>query len=193
MKSRITQLGVPYVVFSISIIALNLLILDIFIIRYFFQIPTGVLGTTTATVRTQACPQACIDTFQTYASGYTSSAKEHYVTLGTGSGYAGDWSDVTGIEATIDTTQYRKIKTATFEATAGIPSGSGTVSLRLFNATDKHPVWYSDVSMSGSGPVALTSQPITLDAGKKLYKVQIKTQLQYPASVLQARIHVITY
>lgn len=174
------------------LITVNVVILDLILLRSLFQTNPNVLGVNTKNTD-QACPQSCITKFKEYATTNNSGAKEQYVSLGTGSGYSSDWIDLVGIEATIDTTQYRKIKSVTFDATVSPQTGNGTVWVRLFNATDKHPVWYSDVSMSGAGPVLLTSKPITLDEGKKLYKVQVKTQLSYPVSVLQSRIHIITY
>lgn len=174
------------------IIIVNIIILDLILLRSLFQTNPNVLGVNTK-ITDQACPQSCITKFKEYAVTTSSGAKEQYISLGTGSGYSSDWIDLAGIEATIDTTQYRKIKTVTFDATVSPQTGNGIVWVRLFNATDKHPVWYSDLSMSGAGPVVLTSKPITLDEGKKLYKVQIKTQLSYPVSVLQSRIHILTY
>lgn len=174
------------------LITINIVIFDLIVLRSFFQTNPNVLGVNTK-ITDQSCPQSCITKFKEYAATNSSGAKEQYVSLGTGSGYSSDWIDLAGIEATIDTTQYRKIKSVTFDATVSPQTGNGTVWVRLFNATDKHPVWYSEVNMSGAGPVVLTSKPITLDEGKKLYKVQVKTQLSYPVSVLQSRIYIFTY
>ena len=79
-----------------------------------------------------------------------------------------------------------------FEVTVAVPTGNEKIWVRLTNSTDGRQVWGCDVSMEGSGPTALISQPVTLDSGNKLYKVQMKTQLQYPANIQQARVHITT-
>lgn len=121
------------------------------------------------------------------------SAKEFFVPLGSGSNATDDWADVAGVQAYIDSTQYSAVKSVMFEASVSIPTGNQTAYVRLYNATDKHPVWFSDVSMEGGTPQALFSKPITLDSGNKLYKVQMKTSLKYTANLTQARVHITTY
>jgi hypothetical protein len=128
-----------------------------------------------------------------YVSGNSvSPVKEFYIPLGTGMSAAADWTDVVGVEGYIDTTQYAPLKTVVFETTLRIPTGNQTAWGRLYNVTDKHPVWFSDVAIVGGGAQLVTSVPITLDSGNKLYRVQIKTQLQSPTYVDQARIHITT-
>jgi hypothetical protein len=119
--------------------------------------------------------------------------KELYIPLGTGTNTSTDWADVKGVAAYIDTRLYNKIKKVTFEVSLSVPSGSQTTYVRLFNTTDKHPVWYSEMTMSGSGPELFTSPAVTLDSGNKLYQVQMKSQLGATTNVLQARVHILTY
>jgi len=119
--------------------------------------------------------------------------KEYFVTFGPGSSIANDWTDVTGLQAYVDSTQYGRIKSVVFEANVFIPTGNETAYVRLFNATDKHPVWFSEVSLSGGQPQLLISQPITLDPGNKLYQVQMKTSLKYQANLAQSRLHISVY
>lgn len=121
----------------------------------------------------------------------TSLVKEFFVPLGTGSNSTDDWQDVGGIKATLDPANFGGIKTVTFEASVRIPTGNETAYVRLYNATDKHPVWSSDVSLDGGTPQLLISKPITLDSGNKTYQVQMKTSLKYPAYLDQARLHII--
>lgn len=122
----------------------------------------------------------------------TSLVKEFFVPLGTGSSSSDDWQDVGGLKATLDPANYGSIKTVTFEATIRIPTGNEIAYVRLYNATDKHPVWFSDVSLEGGTPQLLISNPITLDSGNKTYQVQMKTSLKYPAFLDQARLHILT-
>ena len=74
-----------------------------------------------------------------------------------------------------------------------IPTGNEVAYARLFNVTDKHPVWFSEVSLEGGTPQLLISQPVAFDSGRKLYQVQMKTSLKYTAILDQARLHITTY
>lgn len=121
----------------------------------------------------------------------SSSVKEFYITFGGGSNSTDDWTDVAGLQVQVDSSKYGNIKSVVFEATINIPTGNQIAYVRLFNVTDKHPVWFSDVSIDGGGTKLLVSKPITLDSGNKLYQVQMKTSLKYQANLIQTRLHVI--
>lgn len=164
------------------------MVIDTLILKQMF-FSGNVLGTTTS----DTCPNACIARINQMAGKSSSaSAKEYYVPLGSGANSTDSWTDVAGASAYIDTTAYNKIKIATFEATVNVPSGSQKVWVRLYNSTDKHPVWYSEVSTDNSGPIVLTSPTITLDSGNKLYQVQMKSQLKGLTNLTQSRIHITT-
>lgn len=119
-------------------------------------------------------------------------SEEYYITLGTGTSSSDTWSDVGGVSAYVDSSKYKNIKTVTFEASVVIPTGNQTAYVQLYNATAKHPVWFSQVSLQGGQPQLLISKPITLDPGSNLYQVQMMTQLKYPAVLTQSRIHIVT-
>lgn len=155
------------------------------------------------------CPKACIDEIKTAtgllqttkptakiteATSQTASTqsniKEFYIPFGIGSSAAEDWTDIAGMQASIDSTKYPSIKSVVFEATIRIPTGNQVAFVRLYNATDKHPVWFSDVSVEGGTTQLVTSKPITLDSGNKVYQVQMKTSLKYQAFLDQARLHI---
>ena len=119
--------------------------------------------------------------------------KEAYIPLGTGVNTATDWVDVKGAAAYVNTGSYGAMKKVTFEASIGVPSGNQSAYVRLYNATDKHPVWYSEMTMAGAGPELLISSPVTLDSGNKLYQVQMKSQLGSATNLLQARLHILLY
>ncbi|OGG34753.1 hypothetical protein A2363_03285 [Candidatus Gottesmanbacteria bacterium RIFOXYB1_FULL_47_11] len=180
--------------FILVFIVCNLLLLDYVIVRTFIR-ESFVLGDATMAAVATQCPAGCLTAINklagTTAGGST--AKEYYIPLGTGTNATSEWVDVVGASAYVDTAQYPRIKKVIFEATVAVPTGNQTVYVRLFNATDKHPVWFSEVSMNTTGPSALTSSPITLDKGNKLYQVQMKTQLKFTANLSQARIHITTY
>lgn len=123
----------------------------------------------------------------------TSVTKEYFIPLGSGSLASKDWTDVSGVQVVIDSLRYGNIKSVVFEPSVHIPTGNETAYIRLYNVTDKHPVWFSEVSIDGGTPQLLFSQPITLDSGVKTYQVQMKTSLNYPAVIDQARIHILSY
>jgi len=168
-KKTISVTNTPLLVFLLvfGLIALMFLLLR--------QTKPNVLGTTDIAV----------------ASVSTTNNKEFYVPLGTGTITSTDWTDVKGAAAYVDTRLYGKFKKVTFEASVSVPSG--TASVRLFNATDKHPVWYSEMTLANAGPELLTSSGTTLDGGNKLYQVQMKSQLGATTNLLQSRVHIITY
>lgn len=171
-------------------LVLNILILDGVVIWKLTQ-DGAVLGTTT----NDSCPAACVTRINQIAGKTTTSTnvKEYFVPLGSGTNATDDWADIQGVSAQVDTAAYGKIKKVTFEATVAQPVSSQKVWVRLFNATDKHPVWYSEVVTDSAGPILLISPAITLDAGNKLYQVQMKTQLKGVTSLTQSRLHITTY
>ncbi len=171
-------------------LVINTLILD-GIILYQLADNRSVLGTSTS----DTCPSACIARInQAVKSNATSnSVKEYFVPLGSGTNVTDDWADVSGASAYIDTAAYGKMKKVTLEATLSQSVSSQKIWVRLYNTTDKHPVWYSEISTDNAGPTLLTSSPISLDKGNKLYQVQMKTQLKGVTNLTQSRIHITTY
>ena len=119
------------------------------------------------------------------------SVNDYFIPCGSGTNQTSDWADVPGTVAAIDFGRYQTIKEIRFEASVYLPASSQIVSVRLYNKTDKHPVWYSEVKTDGNATASLTSSPIIYDKGEKLYQVQMKNQLEAPANLVQARIHVI--
>lgn len=158
----------------------------------------------------QLCPQACISQIYEATASVkivqqpisapevtptpesSTTVKEFFIPFGSGSSSAGDWEDIAGIQTTINTDNFPELKSVTFEATFRIPTGNEIAYIRLYNATDKHPVWTSEMSLEGGGTKLLT-KPITLDSGSKTYQVQMKTSLKFLAIFDQARLHIITY
>jgi hypothetical protein len=177
-----------------------------------FESITNQAPTVLATPNSNICPQSCvtqinqalasnkpvvlsptatpISTVSPLSQTTTSSVKEYYVPFGSGSGSSSDWQDVPGLSAGVDSSAYGNIKSVVFEASLHIPTGNETAGVRLYNATDNHPVWNSELDFNGnSNSVLLVSSNLTLDSGNKVYKVQIKTQLQYQAILDQSRLH----
>lgn len=194
-----------------SLVLLNLLFLDFVI---FDKAPTQIIEKNVPIpVVSNTCPASCLAEISqatasvkltvkttatptkispTTTSASSSLVKEFFVPFGSGSNSSDDWQDVAGLKASLDASNYGSIKTVTFEASVRIPTGNETAYVRLYNATDKHPVWFSDVSLEGGTPALLVSKPITLDSGNKTYQIQMKTSLKYPAFLDQSRLHIIT-
>jgi hypothetical protein len=120
-----------------------------------------------------------------------SEPREYLLTLGTGSVDTLDWSDVPGVEIMIDTSKYPPIKQAYFETYMSIPIAGGFAHAKLVNVTDKHDVWFSEVSMEAD-KIVRQEVPITLTSGEKRYKVMMKSTLERDALLHNARIKLIT-
>ena len=129
----------------------------------------------------------------TVSNQNSSSVQEFFVPLGSGSITASDWTDVTGVKAEVDSTKYGSIQRVLFEASVHVPNANQIVEVRLYNETDKYIVGNSDFLYSSGTSQNLRIAEIQLGQGSKIYKVQMKTQLQYNAILDQARIHITTY
>jgi len=196
--------------FFFLLIIVNILYLDIL----FFRTKETITSLKNEITRYQSsidessCPSTCVSkidaSLETYkklinerpmytgVSVSQTGNKEAFITFGSGTNATDDWTDVAGLQSYIDTQNYPSIKSVVFEASLYIPTGNETAFVRLYNMTDKHPVWNSELSLEGGVAKLLTSPSITLDPGKKLYQVQMKTSLKYPAQVTQSRIRITT-
>lgn len=205
------------IIFSLFILLLiNALVLDVKLLERKKETPLKPLTdiSTSPKDSTQiangTCPPACKELFTSLApkpttvSLATPSAtptlqtvtardiyREIYIPLGSSSTKATNWTDAAGTEAYIDTNNFSAVKSAIFEASLRIPTANGKVYARLYNVTDQHPVWFSDVSTISSTGVLLNSNSITLDQGNKLYRVQLKTDLGYDTYLDFARIKIV--
>lgn len=190
MSWRMFFIRVVEIVFII-----NLAILDLLVMRSF---PNLTASSTTAPI-TQThilltptpianLPTGKPTTIPTVVNQVTG-VKEVYVPLGTGETTASSWTNVPGVIAYVDMSKYSSIKQVVFEANINVPTANQTVWIQLYNMTAQHPVWNSQMSMTGITQY-IVSPPITLDPGNNLYQVQMYTQLQYPAQLTSARIHI---
>lgn len=118
----------------------------------------------------------------------TVKAQELFIPLSGGSTQNDQWEDVSGTDVTIDTASYSSIKQAYFEASLSVPTKNGIVYARLFNVTDKHPVWFSEIGTGNEQSTLIRSAPIQLDKGNKTYRVQMRTTLRYVSLMSSGRI-----
>lgn len=119
--------------------------------------------------------------------------REFFVPLGTGTSSSDSWTDVPGAQAMIDSGQYSGIKSVAFEAAVHVPDHNEGVWVRLYNSTDNYSIGGSELYYTdGNASTLLSTGAISLGSGNKLYKVQMKTQLKFPANLTNARIHILT-
>ncbi|MCL4338298.1 hypothetical protein M1271_01260 [Patescibacteria group bacterium] len=205
----------------IILIAINLFILDLKIFSggsglQFSDIaavatpsPSRLIPLPASPFTNNLCPASCISLITQATSGGTlnigspsesgitlqtnsSTPHETYIPLGSGTTSKSDWDDLTATETVIDTTNFGNIKEAYFTASLSNPTQNGQVEAQLFDVTDKHPVWGSDVVMNGPSSQTVTSGKITLDPGNKLYRVQLKSSLSVPVSLVNGKIRIIS-
>lgn len=196
--------------FLLLLVCANILLLDI----VFFspkdeksnEVNEKNVGTTTQ-VRDSECSLGCVkkinETISTLLSEKiivtpspivllprAASIKEIIVPIGTGLTRSSEWEDLPGADVYIDTSNYPPIRKAIFEIYLNITTGQGQMNAKLFNVTDKHDVWFSEVSVDGGG-VAKREAEVTLEKGNKLYRVMAKSTLNAEAVVQNARIRLL--
>jgi len=150
--------------------------------------PSPITQPTRQTTLSPATPSKTQPPAQTFVPR---TVKDYYISLGSGASDANTWTDVPGVQAVIDFGQYPHVKEIHFEISLYIPTANEWVSVRLYNETDKHPVWNSQVTTDPATTAYLTSPALSYDTGAKLYQVQMETQLQAPTTLVQSRIHII--
>lgn len=196
------------------LLTVNIVMLDLVIFFGRTTFPSEVAATTvrvTATpTQAESCPSSCEARIDTLArridalpvsetlKGASSlpqinkSVKENYISLGSGTTKNNIWEDIAGAEAVINTANYPGITSVTFEVFLKIPTANGKVFAKLYNVTDKHDVWFSEVNSEGP-TLTKKEATITLDPGAKTYRVMGLSTLKYDANVENARIRIVTY
>ena len=199
LRSDERKYKLTFVVFGIFIVILiaNLVWVNTLVLQSRYSAASTVIATTAAPAQV-VTPRPCTDCLtptplatQTPSNIIASVvAKDYFIPFGSGAGQSGEWEDLAGMVASVDLGQYQGVKNILFEASVSMPTANQHVTLRLYNKTDQHPVWNSEITMNNAYSY-LVSAPITYDTGVKLYQVQLKTQLQFTTSISQARMHVI--
>ena len=117
--------------------------------------------------------------------------KELFIPIGSGFTKSNSYEDLAGLEVTIDTSKYSAIDSIVFEASLWVEDGNGKMYAQLYNWTDKHPVWLSEITTVSAKGILTTSQKINLEKGSRVYKIQAKTDLSnFAAHVENARIKI---
>lgn len=207
------------IIFLLTLITFNLFILDLKVFTPSSAIqlsditsvstvnPTPTNNPNAILPQNLLCPNSCLTAIQqatessrvgsnsqsTIANPQsTTITRESYIPLGSGSTSKSDWEDLTATETILNPANYGRIKEAYFIASLTNPTQNGQIEAQLYNVTDKHLVWGSLVIMNGPPSQTITSDKIVLDTGTKLYRVQLKSSLQFPSSLNNAKIRIIS-
>lgn len=197
--SRLVEGGILTIIFFLVV---NVIFLNIFFISEHSKKSAAVTTTpyeTTQSVCDDVCKQEITDKILLITSPAekeiqtveSRKAQEFIIPLGSGSTSSNEYVPIPGAEAYIDTSLYQNIKKVIFETYTSIPTANGEVYVKLYNSTDKHDVWYSERS-SQTEVVVMKEGEISLDKGKKLYRVMLKSTMAYEARLQNARIRIIT-
>jgi hypothetical protein len=114
-----------------------------------------------------------------------------FIPIGSGSTTSNSYANLSGVQVTIDSSKYSSIASIYFEANLSVTGGNGMTYAQLYDSTQNHPVWFSQISSNSPSGALITSPSINLDPGVNTYVVQAYTTLnQYPANVSTARIQI---
>ncbi len=211
--SRIAKIGL--IASFLLLLTVNIVMLDLVVFFGRTGEPsevavTSVRVTEAPTPSDDACSPSCeakidelnqrIDALSATASPQSSAlispisqaAKEYYISLGSGTTKSNAWQDISGAEVAIDTANYPAIKSVTFEVFLAIPTANGKVYAKLYNVTDKHDVWFSEVSSEGP-TLTKKEASVTLESGAKTYRVMGLSTLKYDANIENARLRIVTH
>jgi hypothetical protein len=198
---RFTEYG-PLVI--VILLAVNVLFLNIFIITRLKPVEKQEISTV-ATPAGTVCDESCrkaittrvLESLPTQQATPAESVqttgdqvREYIIPLGGGSTSSTTYTDMSGVEAYIDTANYPSIQKVVFEVYLTIPIANGFAYAKLFNVTDKHDVWFSEVSME-TNQVIRKEATIQLVPGKKLYRVMMKSTMAAEAKLINARIRIL--
>ncbi len=164
--------------------------------------PGESVGITALATAAATCPQSCISLInqtdktvktttvinQTTAGGQKG---EYIIPLGSGSiTELNTWKDINTAQATVNLSNFGRIKETYFEAVMHIPNQQGEVRLRLYDTSTPY-IYAGNVLRTTSQTGELQSVKIGLQPGQKTYKVQMYTTIS--AAILDmARIRIVT-
>lgn len=117
--------------------------------------------------------------------------KEFYIPFGSGVTKSNEWVELPGVEAVIDSANFPNVKSIIFEAALRVPSANGRVYAKLYDVTNKHDVWFSEVWAEGSTSYRAESANISLSPGRNLYRVMMKSTMAYEAILDLGRLKIV--
>ncbi len=118
--------------------------------------------------------------------------KEVFIPLGTGYATSSTYSDLNGVEVTVDSTKYPNIEGVYFEAAISVEGGNGRAYAQIYNVNDKVSYIESQISNNTSTATVKYSNRIPIATGAKTYRVQAKNEFgEYKAYVDNARLKIV--
>lgn len=121
-----------------------------------------------------------------------SGAKVVYISLiSSGSTTNMDWTDITPSDFYFDLADYPGAKAVRWEASIRALHGSGMVSARLYDFTNKRGVDFSELETQSASFVLIRSSDLKIWRGNNLYRVQMKSINGTEAFLEQAKLRVI--
>ncbi len=115
--------------------------------------------------------------------------RDYFIPLGSANVQTADYSWTnTAVEVLLDLSNYPSVTNVTFDAVLSIQSGQ--VEARLFNATDGYEIGGSTLVGDGNSPQYSSSSNLSLPSGSKVYRVQMRTSLNFSGSMENARVRI---
>jgi len=148
-------------------------------------------ATPTPTPAPTAVPTQTTTTQTVVRQTVVQTPQQIFIPIGDGSTTSSSYANLPGVQVTLDSSKYSNIASIYFEANLSVTGGNGMAYAQLYNSTQNHPVWFSQISTNSPTGSLQTSQQINLDPGVNTYVIQAYTTLtQYPANVSTARIQI---
>ena len=116
--------------------------------------------------------------------------REMFIPLGSVTAKSFAWQD-TGLQVYVDSSDFDKEASVYLEASIHIPTANGRAFLRLMQDNEHAYVPGTEISAEGDKPLLVTSQAFKIWQGNKLYRVQLKTSMDYEAVVDFARLRIV--
>ncbi len=208
------------IIFFFALLLANIIALDVWVFQHNQvnkqAILSGNAASTTAVEKIVppcdfSCPKSCLDKINEATASLKPAAqaevapltktvvitqpatalKEFYIALGTGTGVGNDWKDIDNTDTKVDLSSFGRIKNVYFEVAGILQNDNVTANVRLYNVSDKQPVWNSEVTVNKLKCQTLTSLPISLPPGVKTYRIQVKSTLNATVYVDQARLRIV--
>lgn len=140
-------------------------------------------------VKMLALPEEKFAQVKVLPASSSQTPKKYFIPLGSASSKSLEtWKD-TGAQVYLDPADYPGAM-ITWEASFKIPTANGKVCARLINVNENIFLWGSEICSEGDTYKLISSGPITPWQGNKLYRVQLKTTMDYEAIMEGARIKV---
>lgn len=117
--------------------------------------------------------------------------KEIFIPLGSASTKSNTYTELSGLEVTIDPAKYSEIESIVFEASLWVEGGNGRAWAQLYVVDDKNPLIESQITNPLGVSSLKTSGKIPIPTEQKMYRVQAKTDLvEFAAHVDNARLKI---